>query len=392
MKRRTLAYAAAGAAALVALGAAVLYATRTAEPEGVLAGSGQVRGTEVTISARIGGIAEAVAVREGQAVKRGDLLARIDARELEARLAQARAEVEAVRAQRAEVEAQLRALGTSIEQARTGAQVARESSEHEIHGAREALARAEAQVRAAEAEAGEAAKLEARYAELARQAFVSETYYEGVRTRARAAEARLRAAQRAREEALAALELARSAAGAVRIKEQDPKRLAEERQRVAASLETLARTEEAARARVAEVEAALADTRLVAPVDGTVMSRLAEPGELVPPGRPIVTLVDLGALYARVYVPEREIAKIRLGNPARVYADAFPDRPFAGKVVEVAERAEFTPKEAHVKDEREKLVFGVKVSIDNPQGHLKPGMPVDVQIKWKEDATWPHSR
>jgi HlyD family secretion protein len=143
---------------------------------------------------------------------------------------------------------------------------------------------------------------------------------------------------------------------------------------------------------VAGVEAALADTRLVAPVDGTVMSRLAEPGELVPPGRPIVTLVDLGALYARVYVPEREIAKIRLGNPARVYADAFPDRPFAGKVVEVAERAEFTPKEAHVKDEREKLVFGVKVSIDNPQGHLKPGMPVDVQIKWKEDATWPHSR
>ncbi|HSD53983.1 MAG TPA: HlyD family efflux transporter periplasmic adaptor subunit [Burkholderiales bacterium] len=392
MKPRTLTYATAGTAAMVALGAAVLYATRSEEPEGFLGGSGQVRGTEVTISARVGGVAKAVAVREGQMVKRGDLLAEIDAREIEARLAQARADVEALRAKRAEIEAQLRALGTSVEQARAGAQVARDSTEHEIHGAREGLARAEAEVRAAEAEAVEAAKLEARYAELRRQDFVSETYYEGVRTRARAAEARLRAAQRAREQARAALELARAAAGEVRVKEEDPKRLAAERQRVAASLETLARTEESARGRVAEVEATLADTRLVAPIDGTVMSRLAEPGELVPPGRPIATLVDLGALYARVYIPEREIAKVRLGNPARLYADAFPERPFAGKVVEIAERAEFTPKDAHVKDEREKLVFGVKVAIDNPAGELKPGMPVDVQIKWKDAAAWPRSR
>jgi len=361
---------------------------RQPEPEGILSGSGQVRGTEVTISARVGGVADDVAVRESQIVKRGDLIARIDAREIEARLVRARAEAEALRAKRAETEAQLKALATAIDQARIAAEVARGSWEHAIHGAREALGRAEAEVRAAEAEAAQAAKLQSRYAELAKREFVSETYYEDMRTKARAAEARMRAARRAREEAVAALERAQAAAGEVRIKEQDPKRLAAERDRITASIETLARTEEAARARVAEVEAALADTRLVAPIDGTVMSRLAEPGELVPPGRPIVTLVDLGALYVRVYIPEREIAKVRLGNPARIHADAFPERPFAGKVIEIAERAEFTPKEAHVKDEREKLMFGVKVAIENPHGHLKPGMPVDVQIRWQEDATW----
>lgn len=392
MKRRTLTYAAGAALAAIVLGVAVVYVVRQPEPEGILRGSGQVRGTEVTISARVGGVAEDVAVRESQKVKRGDLIARIDAREIEARLAQARAEADALRAKRAEAEAQLKALATSIEQARIAADVARGSSQHEIHGAREALGRAEAEVRAAEAEAAQAAKLQARYAELAKREFVSETYYEDVRTKARAAEARLRAARRAREEAVAALERAQAAAGTVRIKEQDPQRLAAERDRITASIETLARTEDAARARVAEVEAALADTRLVAPIDGTVMSRLAEPGELVPPGRPIVTLVDLGALYVRVYIPEREIAKVRLGNPARIHADAFPDRPFAGKVVEIAERAEFTPKEAHVKDEREKLMFGVKVAIENPQGHLKPGMPVDVQIRWQEDAAWREPR
>jgi len=392
MKRRTLTYAAGAALAAIVLGVAVVYVVRQPEPEGILRGSGQVRGTEVTISARVGGVAKDVAVRESQKVKRGDLIARIDAREIEARLAQARAEADALRAKRAEAEAQLKALATSIEQARIAADVARGSSQHEIHGAREALGRAEAEVRAAEAEAAQAAKLQARYAELAKREFVSETYYEDVRTKARAAEARLRAARRAREEAVAALERAQAAAGTVRIKEQDPQRLAAERDRITASIETLARTEDAARARVAEVEAALADTRLVAPIDGTVMSRLAEPGELVPPGRPIVTLVDLGALYVRVYIPEREIAKVRLGNPARIHADAFPDRPFAGKVVEIAERAEFTPKEAHVKDEREKLMFGVKVAIENPQGHLKPGMPVDVQIRWQEDAAWREPR
>jgi len=386
--RRTLTYASGVAAAAIVVGGAAIYVTRQPAAEGILEGSGQVRGTEVTISARIGGVARTIAVREGQRVKRGELIARIDAREIEARLAQARAEAEALHAKRAEAEAQLRALATSIEQARIGARVSRQSSEHEIHGAREALARTDAEVRAAEAETEQASRLEGRYAELAQRQFVSATYYDGVRAQARTAAARLRAARRAREEALAGLQRARAAAGTVQIRERDPERLAAQRAQVAASLRTLARTEEAARARVAEVEAMLADTRLLAPIDATVMSRLAEPGELVQPGRPIAVLIDLDALYVRVYVPGREIAKIRLGNPARAYADAFPGQPFAGRVVEVAGKAEFTPKEAHVKDEREKLVFGVKVALANPRGFLKPGMPVDVQLKWKEGAAW----
>jgi HlyD family secretion protein len=392
MERRTLVYAAAIAAAAVAIGVAALLTLRTDEVEGLLDGSGQVRGTEVTISARVGGVAEVIAAKEGQTVRRGDLLARIDAREIEARLAQAKAEAAAVGARRAEAGAQLRALEISIEQARMAASVSRGSSEHDVHGAQESVARTEAEAQAAEAVAEQDGRQLERYADLAKQGFVSQTYYDDLRTRAQASEARVRAARKAREEAVAGLERARAAAGGVRIKERDVKRLGEERGRMLATIDVLARTEEAAHARVAEVEAALADTRLVAPTDGTVVNRLAEPGELLPPGRPILTLVDLNALYIRVYIPEREIAKIRLGNPARIYADAFPDRPFAGQVVEVAERAEFTPKEAHMKDEREKLVFGVKVAIDNPEGHLKPGMPVDVKIRWKDEAPRPKSR
>jgi len=392
MKRRTLSYASAAAAVAIAFGISAVYLSRQPAPEGILEGSGQVRGTEVTVSARVGGIAQAVAVREGQTIKRGALVARIDAREIEAQLAQARAEVEALKAKRAEAQAQVAAITTAIGQAVIGAQVSRESSEHEIHGARAALERAQAEVRAAEAEARQADQLEARYAQLARLQFVSDSYQEGVRAQARASEARVSAARRAREEATAALERARAAAGGVQIKAQDATRLAAERRRIQASSEALARTEDAARARVAEVEATLADTRIVAPLDATVMNRLAEPGELIAPGRPMATLIDLGALFVRVYIPGRDIAKIRLGNPARVYADAFPGRAFDGTVVEVAERAEFTPKDAHVKDEREKMVYGVKVALENPEGYLKPGMPVDVQVKWQEQAGWPPSQ
>jgi len=392
VKRSTLTRTAGAAALLVALASAFIYETQPDAPDGILAGSGQVRGTEVTISARVGGTAETIPAREGERVRRGDLLAKIDAGETDARLRQARAQAEAISAKRRELEAQLDAITVFIDQARMAARMSRESTEHEIHGARVALARAQAEVFAAEAEAGQAARLDARYANLASQAFVSKTYYDGVQSQARIAGARRRAARLAREQAAAALDRAQAATDAVRIKEADPIRLAAEYQRVEASLITLGHTEEAARARVAEVEAVLADTRLAAPIDGTVMSRLAEPGELVPAGRPVVVLVDLGALYVRAYVSERDIARVRLGNPARVYADAFPGRSFAGNVVEIAERPEFTPKDAHVKDEREKLVFGVKVALHNPRGYLKPGMPVDFEIKWKEGARWPQMR
>jgi HlyD family secretion protein len=385
--RKQLILGAVGAAVIVAATAGY-FLLRPAAPEGILEANGQVRGTEVTLSAKVPGIAEVVAVKEGQLVKRGELVAQIGARDIEARLAQASAEREAARARLQELEAQLRTLDAALEQSRLGVDLARGTSEHEIHGAAEGVQRADAELKAAEAQWQQDQRLQERYAKLAEQGFVSQNYYDDIRTRLRASELRVQAARKAREEAVAASQRAQAGALGVDVKRQDVQRLATERQRVVASRATLERQIEAAAARVAEIEATLADTRIVAPADGTVINRLAEPGELVAAGRPIATLIDLSGLYVRVFVAEREIGKIRLGNPARIYADAFPQSHFPGRVTEVAQQAEFTPKEVHMKDEREKLVFGVKVAIDNPQGHLKPGMPVDVKIKWRDVAAW----
>lgn len=379
-------HAALGVAAVLVAGVAAYFALRPAPARDVIEANGQVRGTEVTLSARIPGIAEVVAVREGERVARGQLIAQIAARELEARLAQARAQAAAAQSLMAELDAQAAVLDETAGQARVGARVAAGTTSHEVHRASEALARASAEVAAAEAQAAQDAATYDRFEKLLGQGFVSPNYFDDVAARRRASEARLAAARRAVEEALAARETARAATGEVEIRSRDVKRIAAERARVVAARATAANQVEAARAAVAEIEAQLADTRIVAPAQGTVMARLVEPGELVAAGRPLVTLVNLDELFVRVYVAERDVGRIRLGTAAQVAVDAYPDRMFAGEVSEIAQQAEFTPKEVHVKDEREKLVFGVKLRLANPEGLLKPGMPADAKIRIAPDA------
>lgn len=152
---------------------------------------------------------------------------------------------------------------------------------------------------------------------------------------------------------------------------------------------------EVARARIQSAEAGrtlaqvnINDTRTLAPFSGTVLQKLVEEGEVVAAGTPIVTFVNLSNLYVKVYLPERDIGKVKLGSAARVYVDAFPKRFFEATVSEIAQQAEFTPRDIHMKDERVKLVFAVKLAIKNPEGFLKPGMPADARIRWKAEAPW----
>ena len=379
--RRRLIAVGAGALLIAAAAGAAFYVFRPAANPGIIDASGQVRGTEVTISAKVSGTAEVVPIREGQPIKRGDLLVKISSKETEARLEQAKAQVAAAESQLHEVEAQLAALDSGIEGAKLGVGVIKDTSTHEVHRATEAVQRAEAEVAAAESRLQQDKSTYESYASLLKQGFVSENYFGEVRERYTSAQARLKAVRQQREEAIAGLQKAKAAAGEVQVKQTDVQRL------VALRTTTLSQADAAA-ARAREVEVGLADATVTAPADATVINKLVEQGELISPGRPLATLIDLSDIYVRVFIAEREIGKIRLGNPVRISADAFPKRFFPGTVTEVSQQAEFTPKEVHMKDEREKLVFGVKVKIDNPEGFLKPGMPIDAKIKWQEQASW----
>jgi multidrug resistance efflux pump len=142
-----------------------------------------------------------------------------------------------------------------------------------------------------------------------------------------------------------------------------------------------------AQAQVRQAEAALARTqvqldkmRLVAPHDGIVTERPANPGELATPGTTLMNLGDLDQVTLTVYIPETQIGRVDVNQVAHVTVDAYPGEVFEGRVTFRALEAEFTPKNVQTEEERVNLVFGVKISLANPDHRLKPGMPADAEI------------
>ena len=132
--------------------------------------------------------------------------------------------------------------------------------------------------------------------------------------------------------------------------------------------------------RLAVLERQISECSLTAPRSGTVLSVFAESGEVIAPGRGVVTIADLEELYVRVYVPAPLVGRVRLGGRALVTVDSFPDRSFPGRVVHIADEAEFTPRNVQTPEARADLVFAVKVAVANREGLLKIGLPADVDL------------
>lgn len=148
---------------------------------------------------------------------------------------------------------------------------------------------------------------------------------------------------------------------------------------------------DATRQQVRWLRLQLEKTRITAPVSATVLVKGIEPGELATPGHVVAVLVDLSRLELKVYIPERDIGKIRLGTPARMRVDAFPERYFEATVTQVDQQAQFTPRDIHMPEERVRMVFGVTLAVENEDGILKPGMPADAWLRVDDEVPWPTS-
>jgi HlyD family secretion protein len=154
------------------------------------------------------------------------------------------------------------------------------------------------------------------------------------------------------------------------------------------------RAEADAQAQVATKSLALArsqiaKTRIAAPLSGAVLERLAEPGEVVASGQPLAVLANLERVKLKVFITEKDLGKVRLGAPARLRVDAFPNRDFPARVARVDAQAQFTPRDVHLADERSRTVYGVTLEAPNAEGLLKPGMPADSWVLWDGKAGWP---
>jgi membrane fusion protein YbhG len=302
--------------------------------------SGQVEATDVQVAAQVPGRILEMSVDEGDRVDRGTIVARLDTADAELALAR-------VGAERDQAEAQLRLL-------QAGARV-------------EEVRQAEAQVGSAQAEAAAAdADLAAAEADVVRFEMLL---------------ASNSGSRKQRDDAVARRDVARARAQAARERVRAAR---ESLQRVKAG----ARQEEidAARARVAAVAAqiavwrkAIADATVTAPVAGVVSQRIADRGELVQPRTPIVVITDLDHAWANVYVDEPVVPRLRVGQAATLFTDAGGEG-ITGTVSYISDKAEFTPRNVQTAEDRSKLVYRVKVSVDNTSGILKAGMPIEAEI------------
>lgn len=301
--------------------------------------SGHVEATEVQVAPDVAGRIVELKVAEGDRVAKGDLIAQLDTRDTELQIARARAD-------RSGAAAQLRLL-----QAGSRAEDVRQ---------------AEAQVQAAEAEVA-AIDAELKSADLDLQRFESLLQANaGSRKQRDDAQARVDVARERQRGARDRVSAAREAAARLRAGAR-PEELDAARARLASS-----------DAQIATLQKAVTDARLLSPVAGIVTQKLAEAGELVMPRMPIVVITDLDHAWANLFVPEPLIPHVRIGQAATIRTDA--NQQLMGNVTFVSPKAEFTPRNVQTADERSKLVYRIKVSVDNSGGILKPGMPVDAEL------------
>jgi len=295
--------------------------------EGPLVASGTIEAIEVDVSPEVSGKLTLLKVMEGVPVEKGQTLAEIDPEPYDLALRQA--------------EAALRQGGANY------ARLARGYRSEEVEEAKKGAEEREAQLTNARANFSRAERLQA-------GAVASQENLDAARRDVDVATAQL---QQARER-LALLQRG------FRAEEIEGARA--ERDRLQAILEQRQRDRD--------------KTRVASPLRGMVTARVLEEGEYARIGSPIVRVADLAHLYCWVYLSESEVGRARIGDAVKVRIDAYPRRDFPGTLAYVSPEAEFTPKNIQTREERVKLVFAVKVLVDNPDGALKIGLPADVVI------------
>lgn len=129
------------------------------------------------------------------------------------------------------------------------------------------------------------------------------------------------------------------------------------------------------------IESQLQDAKITSPIQGTVIEKYIEQGEMARPGGPVISLADLQNMWIKIYFKEPELGKIKLNGKVDIQISSYPDRTFAGRISWISPKAEFTPKNVQTKDARADLVYAVKIEVKNPEGILKIGMPADVVLK-----------
>jgi HlyD family secretion protein len=352
--------------------------------------SGNIELTQVDISFKVPGKLIERTVDEGDAVKKGQLIARIDRQQMEQQKKRDTAGFESAESQLAQMVSAIlweqQTLESDLALKRADVRVAQAhldellagSRKQEIQQARSAVADAQAQYEQAKLDWERAQKLFA-------NDDISRAQYDQARTRFESASATLKQAQerlalvlegpRKEEIDSARAQVARAQA-AYKMGEANRMELRRREQELMGRKAEVER----AKAQIGITDSQLADTVVASPIDGVVLVKAAETGEVLAAGSTVVTIGDLDHPWLRGYINERDIGRVKLGTKAKITGDSFRGKVYWGRVSFIASQAEFTPKQIQTQEERVKLVYRIKIDVENPQHELKSNMPVDAEL------------
>jgi HlyD family secretion protein len=295
-------------------------------------------------------------------VKKGDLVALVEDQELQSR--------------RREITARIDELNEKITASELDLDYTVSTVNHSIDEAKKALSVAEARLKQAEAKKQNAERDFERFSHLLEKEVISRQRYDSIKLSYELSREELHVAVREVERAKVFV-----------MKSEDSKKLAKAKER---ELLALTKSLNQLKENLQQVVIHIGYTQVNAPSDGIILKKVSEPGEIITPGSVIGVMINPGDIHIRTYVPEKHIGRISIDMQADVFADAYPGKPFAGRVCFISDKAEFTPKEVQSYEERVKQVFAVKICFSRkedpgskektPYEVFKKGMPVDVRF------------
>jgi HlyD family secretion protein len=356
--------------------------------------SGNIELTQVDLSFKVPGRLVELNVREGDWVKKGAVIAKLDSAQLSQQRSRDEASVAAAQSNYKQLETSIEYQQSTLEGeiAQRKAEVAQAearleellagSRQQEIAQARSAVTDAKAWYDVAKTE-WERAQTLYKNEDISRQQFdQARTKFESQAALLGQAEQKLALVlegPRKEEIASARAQLARAQA-ALSTAEANRIEIRRKREELGARQAEIAKN----RAQVGITDAQIADTTIVAPIDGVVLVKAAEAGEIVAAGTAIVSIGDLDHPWLRAYVPQPYLGRFDFGDKVKLSTDSFKDKVYEGRISFIAQDAEFTPKQIQTKEERIKMVYRIKVDVDNSSHELKGNMPVDAEIRLKQ--------
>jgi HlyD family secretion protein len=374
--------------AALGFGAWKLFFSKKELPANVIALSGRIEGDDSAVSPKTTGRILEVHYREGDTVKAGDIIAVLDDKQLQDRERQAQDAVTQAEARLRSAQQAIAVFQDQLRQTELQTGQSKVDADGRVHQAEAELAAAEADLAQQQASLQLAAYDRDAYTQLAKTGAVSDRQAREATSKAEAQEAAVNASKRRVDAARSSVNVARANLTNPEIRTAQSAAIRSQMAQQQSEIASAAADAQRAKASLNEAEANRADLLVRAPYDGTIATRTAEPGEVVQAGTAIVTMLDMSKVYLRGFIPEGQIGKVKIGQPARVYLDSDTSRPVDAEVSRIDPSATFTPENTYFRDDRVKQVVGVKLQIKSAIGFAKPGMPSDAEILVSGDR-WP---